>query len=40
LQIVETMYSDQELASMHFMYGFVGGNAIMAHHLYQGGYPE
>jgi hypothetical protein len=33
------MYSNQELADMHFMYGLADGNAVVAHHLYQERYP-
>jgi hypothetical protein len=33
-------YSNQRLANMHFMYGFVDSNAVVAHHLYQQRYPE
>jgi hypothetical protein len=39
LQVVETMYSYQELAYMHFMYGLVDGNVVVAHCLYHERYP-
>jgi hypothetical protein len=33
------MYSNQELADMHFMYGLANDNAVVASHLYQEKYP-
>jgi hypothetical protein len=35
LQFVKMTYSNHKLANMHFMYGFVDGNAVVTHHLYQ-----
>jgi hypothetical protein len=35
LQVLETMYSIQELADMHFIYSLAEGNPVVAHHLYQ-----
>jgi hypothetical protein len=29
MEVVETMYSDQELADKHFMHGLADGNAVM-----------
>ncbi|KAJ4441548.1 hypothetical protein ANN_11404 [Periplaneta americana] len=34
------MYSNQELAEIHFMYGKADGNAALAHRLYQERYPQ
>ncbi|KAJ4430419.1 hypothetical protein ANN_22635 [Periplaneta americana] len=34
------MYSNQELAEIHFMYGKVDGNAALARRLYQERYPQ
>ncbi|KAJ4426443.1 hypothetical protein ANN_27257 [Periplaneta americana] len=34
------MYSNQELAEMHFMYGKADGNAALARRLYQERYPQ
>ncbi|KAJ4445893.1 hypothetical protein ANN_12579 [Periplaneta americana] len=34
------MYSNQELAEIHFMYGKAGGNAALARRLYQERYPQ
>ncbi|KAJ4426611.1 hypothetical protein ANN_26409 [Periplaneta americana] len=34
------MYSNQELAEIHFMYGKADGNAALARHLYQERYPQ
>jgi hypothetical protein len=39
LQVAEAMYSNQELANMHFMYGLADSNAVVAHLLYQERYP-
>jgi hypothetical protein len=33
------MYSNHELADMHFMYGLADGNAVVARRLYQESYP-
>jgi hypothetical protein len=33
------MYSNHELANMHFMYDLADGNAVVAHRLYQERYP-
>ncbi|KAJ4432171.1 hypothetical protein ANN_20787 [Periplaneta americana] len=34
------MYSNQELAEIHFMYGIADGNAALARRLYQERYPQ
>ncbi|KAJ4443758.1 hypothetical protein ANN_05536 [Periplaneta americana] len=34
------MYSNQELAEIHFMYGKADGNAALARRLYQERYPQ
>ncbi|KAJ4433205.1 hypothetical protein ANN_15462 [Periplaneta americana] len=34
------MYSNQELAEIHFMYGKADGNAALARRLYQESYPQ
>ncbi|KAJ4425894.1 hypothetical protein ANN_27520 [Periplaneta americana] len=34
------MYSNQELAEIHFMYGKADGNAVLARRLYQERYPQ
>ncbi|KAJ4430376.1 hypothetical protein ANN_22592 [Periplaneta americana] len=34
------MYSNQELAEIHFMYGKADGSAALARHLYQERYPQ
>ncbi|KAJ4439249.1 hypothetical protein ANN_07369 [Periplaneta americana] len=34
------MYSNQELAEIHFMYGMADGNAALARRLYQERYPQ
>ncbi|KAJ4426257.1 hypothetical protein ANN_27069 [Periplaneta americana] len=34
------MYSNQELAEIHFMYGKADGNAALARRLYHGRYPQ
>jgi hypothetical protein len=39
LQVVETMYSSQELANVHFMCSLADGNAVVSHHSYQEMYP-
>jgi hypothetical protein len=39
LQIVETMYSSQELADMHFMYGLVDVSVVSTRRSYQERYP-
>jgi hypothetical protein len=39
LQVVETMYSNQELANMHFMYALADDNAVLVRRLYQDRYP-
>jgi hypothetical protein len=36
----QMMSSNHELADMHFTYGLVDGNAVVAHRLYQERYPE
>jgi len=33
------MYSNEELATMHFIYGLADGNALQARRLYQERYP-
>jgi hypothetical protein len=39
LHIVVSMYSNQELADMHFLKGFADGNAVVARPSYQEGHP-
>jgi hypothetical protein len=39
LCVAETMYSNQELADMHFMYGLADSNVAVARRLYQERYP-
>jgi hypothetical protein len=39
LQVVEMMYSNQELADMHVMYNLVDSNSVVVRHLYQERYP-
>jgi hypothetical protein len=33
------MYTNEEFASMHYMYGLADGNALEVHRLYQEQYP-
>jgi hypothetical protein len=40
LQVVWTIYSNQELADTHFMHGLADCNAVVAHRLYHERYPR
>jgi hypothetical protein len=40
IEVVETMYSNQELNDMHLTYGLAEGNAVIDRRLYQEGIQD